>query len=279
MVIRVSCWLLVILACVAPAQEPAPQSVGEQFRAVKAEFDAAMSKFRKRYEAAKTEAERKELFASYPQRAKFVKRCKAFLKGREAEPDAVECISWVVGGERNPARRDSLLEALLTHHLESKHLGEVAGGLAYAMGDVPEKFLNTVLEKSPHTAVKGAACYALASMEQRSAKLIAGPAAERLDLMKERYGAAFVSKRQALGRKKLMARSEALLERVVKEFADVPSFRGTLGTRAESALFEIRNLGIGKVAPDIVGEDIDGNAMKLSDYRGKVVMLDFWGHW
>lgn len=36
---------------------------------------------------------------------------------------------------------------------------------------------------------------------------------------------------------------------------------------------------VGKLAPEIVGEDIDGKPMKLSDYRGKVVMLDFWGNW
>lgn len=36
---------------------------------------------------------------------------------------------------------------------------------------------------------------------------------------------------------------------------------------------------VGEEAPDIAGEDIDGKPFKLSDYRGKVVMLDFWGHW
>ena len=36
---------------------------------------------------------------------------------------------------------------------------------------------------------------------------------------------------------------------------------------------------IGKPAPEIEGEDIDGKPMKLSDFRGKVVLLDFWGHW
>jgi predicted Zn finger-like uncharacterized protein len=39
------------------------------------------------------------------------------------------------------------------------------------------------------------------------------------------------------------------------------------------------NLSVGKVAPDIEGEDIDGQKFKLSDYRGKVVVLDFWGNW
>ncbi len=36
---------------------------------------------------------------------------------------------------------------------------------------------------------------------------------------------------------------------------------------------------VGKVAPDIEGEDLDGKKFKLSDYRGKVVVLDFWGNW
>ena len=41
----------------------------------------------------------------------------------------------------------------------------------------------------------------------------------------------------------------------------------------------VENLTIGKMAPEITGEDIDGRLMKLSDYRGKVVVLEFWGHW
>ena len=36
---------------------------------------------------------------------------------------------------------------------------------------------------------------------------------------------------------------------------------------------------IGDLAPEIVGEDVDGTEFKLSDYRGKVVVLDFWGDW
>jgi hypothetical protein len=36
---------------------------------------------------------------------------------------------------------------------------------------------------------------------------------------------------------------------------------------------------VGDLAPEIVGEDIDGTEFKLSDYRGKVVVLDFWGDW
>jgi len=38
-------------------------------------------------------------------------------------------------------------------------------------------------------------------------------------------------------------------------------------------------LEIGKVAPDVEGQDQDGKKFKLSDYKGKVVLLDFWSQY
>jgi len=52
-----------------------------------------------------------------------------------------------------------------------------------------------------------------------------------------------------------------------------------LAQMASGVLFELKHLQIGMEAPDIVGVDLDGVEFKLSDYRGKVVMLDFWGDW
>ncbi|MEM9379585.1 MAG: hypothetical protein AAGB93_06500 [Planctomycetota bacterium] len=51
------------------------------------------------------------------------------------------------------------------------------------------------------------------------------------------------------------------------------------GRRADGMVFKADNLQIGMVAPDIVGADVDGNPMKLSDFRGKVTVIDFWGFW
>jgi len=48
---------------------------------------------------------------------------------------------------------------------------------------------------------------------------------------------------------------------------------------AVRAAAEDDKFAIGKVAPDIEGEDIDGKKFRLSDYRGKVVVIDFWGNW
>jgi thiol-disulfide isomerase/thioredoxin len=72
-------------------------------------------------------------------------------------------------------------------------------------------------------------------------------------------------------------------EAVVRDYADCPTLRagstGTVGEEARGELFEIQHLGIGQVAPEIEGRDLDGAPLKLSDYRGKVVLLVFWAGW
>jgi thiol-disulfide isomerase/thioredoxin len=40
-----------------------------------------------------------------------------------------------------------------------------------------------------------------------------------------------------------------------------------------------RGLAVGDVLPDIAGFDLDGAPFRLCDYRGKVVVLVFWGDW
>lgn len=35
----------------------------------------------------------------------------------------------------------------------------------------------------------------------------------------------------------------------------------------------------GGIAADFAGLDIDGKSLKLSDYKGKYVLLDFWASW
>jgi len=61
--------------------------------------------------------------------------------------------------------------------------------------------------------------------------------------------------------------------------ARAPETPAPLDLDAIEAAEEAESSVIGQAAPEIEGEDIDGVAFKLSDYRGKVVLLDFWGHW
>lgn len=55
--------------------------------------------------------------------------------------------------------------------------------------------------------------------------------------------------------------------------------RQTLAEVAKAKLDELDNLVEGKPAPPIEGVGMDGKPLKLADYRGKVVVLVFWGTW
>ena len=80
----------------------------------------------------------------------------------------------------------------------------------------------------------------------------------------------------------LNKRTEMIYEKLAKEYADVPmgNGRGTIGDTIKAALFEIQNLSIGKVAPEVFCMNIDGDKDdKLSNYKGKVVVLDIWATW
>ena len=52
-----------------------------------------------------------------------------------------------------------------------------------------------------------------------------------------------------------------------------------LHKKAQDELFVLENLTVGAKAMNIVGTDLEGEEFKLSDYRGKIVFLDFWGDW
>lgn len=52
----------------------------------------------------------------------------------------------------------------------------------------------------------------------------------------------------------------------------------TVSERAEANPLKV-GTSIGNRIPDISGSDIDGVSFSLSDYNGKVIMLDFWGDW
>jgi len=49
--------------------------------------------------------------------------------------------------------------------------------------------------------------------------------------------------------------------------------------RPEDPVMVAKGPRIGAPAPELEGEDFDGKSFKLSDYRGKVVVVSFWASW
>jgi hypothetical protein len=80
------------------------------------------------------------------------------------------------------------------------------------------------------------------------------------------------------------AETQKLIEKLKKLAADfpdakVPRYNVPYSKWVQNKIYAIEHLKVGEVAPDIEGQDLDGVKFKLSDYRGKVVLLDFWGYW
>jgi hypothetical protein len=70
-----------------------------------------------------------------------------------------------------------------------------------------------------------------------------------------------------------------LLAKVRKEIKKLAKDYPELASQAKELTFVVNKLSIGRKAMEIEGEDLDGKTFKLSDYRGKVVVIDFWGNW
>ncbi len=119
--------------------------------------------------------------------------------------------------------------------------------------------LRLLMEKATDVELRGQASFVLAR-----------------NLIKQ-YEQAYQKKNK--GAAQLAAEAETLLKQVADKYGDVAMLRGKLADQVADVLFELKHLSVGKPAQEIEGEDIDGKTFKLSDYRGKVVVLDFWGHW
>jgi len=278
--------LAALAAVFAAAVSPWPVSAQEsaaagetpagRLAALEAEYEKAQKDFGALYEKAKTDEERQALFEKhYPSPAAYVPRFIALAKEAPQDEAAAKALGWVLRYCREEPELTEALDLLLEHHAEREALAAMCAPLRYS--DVPrvETFLRTLLVESPSEEVRGQACYCLAHFLQRRARF-----AESAKKLEERAirlpeNAKYAGVDPAADR----AEAERLLERVVAEFGALAHYRGDLAAAAKGDLFEMRELAVGKPAPEIEGEDIDGVPFKLSDYRGKVIFLDFWGNW
>ncbi len=142
------------------------------------------------------------------------------------------------------------VETLTQDHIRSKELGGVTAVLAFSAGLIGQAevdgHLQTIATQSPHARVR-----AQATIAPLWGKIDRAPT----DSKKYRQAKA----------KALKAAKESGDEKLLAE--------------VQASIDGREKLVVGTMADDIHGVDLDGTHFKLSDYKGKVVLLDFWGDW
>jgi len=259
----------------------------EEYKALIAAYQKQQEECYALLREAKTDEERQRIFTEkMPKPDKVAVRLLELAEENSKDVGVVpDALIWVVtnGGHGADAakKKDKALDLLLNHAGNDKVVS-VCQTLSYTPSLKNEQFIRAVVEKCNTNEGKGKATYSLGLYIKRTAEA-ATTIKEQPDLAKQyedAYGKDIIKKLQDSDPAALTKEAEKLFELVAGEYPAVKMYgEETLGDLAKGELFEMRNLAIGKTAPEIEADDLDGNKFKLSEYRGKVVVIDFWGNW
>ena len=147
------------------------------------------------------------------------------------------------------------LELVREEHMTHSRMNDVALVSIQAMSplrnDAIRTLLTELLSNSPNRDVRGVAAFSLAGMFPQLSQLPNVYATDR----------------------------RHVLQLIADEYADVQIRGARLGEQTAADLNQLTNFAVGQITPDISGTDIDGKEFSLSDYAGKVTLIDFAADW
>jgi RNA polymerase sigma factor (sigma-70 family) len=289
-----------------PVVNPREQfrTLDDAFRvAVKAADRAADDEQRKTGKAEPGAERVQPYIAAYPKWGDYGPKMWRLAQDSPRYQAAFDALIWLV--EHGPhffdakAERDAVMsqvvDTLIRDHLgtTAEHLTDRNVVMALDMGDrLPtpyrERLLRALFERGRDRLTRGRLGLLLGRYLKSEADCITRLTRPEADSRRpwDLYflEPAFVEQLRKADRSAIEHEAEAVLERVVADYGDVVYVNGagttkeTLALAAEHELTEIRSLSVGKQALEISGDDVDGKSMKLSEFRGKVVLLDFGSH-
>jgi RNA polymerase sigma factor (sigma-70 family) len=255
-----------------------------RYEALLAECHKASQAFREEYEKAKSDEDRRKISSEKSwQPRRYLGRFLAIAESAPNDPAAVDALLWVVQFGSNGPEFTRAIDQLVQNHAGRRKVGLAASSLVYTVSPSVEKLLRAVIEKSPDQPVKAMASFALGRfLKQQSLRVRSiresPESVQRWETMFLEDGADKESFAQFIARDPdlLLKEAEDVFERTIKEFDDGSRRGDSVSADARAELYEIRDLCVGKPAPEINGQDSAGKPLKLSDFTGKVVVVDFW---
>lgn len=250
-------WILMVLLGMAAVQA----GTLSQADAVRRGYEKSLEAWTIKMQLAKTETERRNVMAARPMPHVAAKQMWAVISPQLNEEWTIEPGAWFLriasplveqaeDGLRTPAMRPEiakLQQAVNDYHLKSRQLAPMCMALVACGDNNSLNLLRKIESGNPDKKVAGVAALGLAMMAK--------------DINDE---------------PRIMRDRLSMLRKAIIDAADVEVEGVTVAKLAEEELYIIHNLSKGRPAPELSGRNSGGQAMTLSSFEGKVVLLLFW---
>lgn len=271
----------------ARAGDPVAATAPASYAALKAEFDAAKAKhdeelkpirdeYKKAMEAAETREAKSEATKKYiaalnkhpSPAAAFAPRFLEFAVQHPDSADAPDAFYAALRNSGGPRAKDGVfgkvLDAIKSQGYATKvEVRPLLRSFAHADTDAATAFVRDVIAKNGDRKTQALAARALATSYRRAAETaeVLETKPQVREANEKRMGKEKVEELIAKG-KAAKKDADELTALVKEKYADV-----------------LPDLSVGKPAPEVVMVGLDGKEVKLSDLKGKVVVLDIWATW
>jgi hypothetical protein len=191
----------------------------------------------------------------------MTKELLALAQKNSGEADSLTILKKLTADGTLPDIQKEAAEQMIANHVKRSGIGEDAPIIAAADPELGLKFARAIAAQNPNDSDKALALLTIGYTLKRQAIAASSDEAKRSELV---------------------AQARTALEKVKGKYPNVKVGDGSILQFVDTQLAGLKNVGQlipGKPVPEIEGEDLDGKEFKLSDYRGKVILLDFWAHW
>lgn len=241
-----------------------------EFDKLAADFMDAQMAYWEKMEKVAAEAEGDEIdFSKMPPSPtdEFMPKFRALAEQRSGKSAAIPALSWMInnGAMSFPPSPDNggawALQQLTKNHAADPQIAKAFGDMQFAATMLERKtvdqLVDEVLKQNKDDDARAAALFTRGLLQYNDAKP------------------------SLMGAKPSAEAAKTARDNAVKTFSQLQEKFGDTeyAKNAENYVFEIKNLQIGMKAPDIVGKSPTGETVRLSQFHGQVVVLDFWGFW
>lgn len=262
-----------------------------------ADFETVQAEFHAR-DVPPSPTERIGWYKSYP-RWIYLPRIVALAEANPGDATALAASKWIVEQPMGPSWKpifdaeQTAWRIIKEQQLTEEECSRLCLLAAGRQSPTREAFLRDMASRTdlPGNAQAFAALALAEYLAQRSEEAEAGgyaawpkPEDEHAEFLRTQLAEEWIAYATVADPESFRRESSELFRRVLAEYADVPvtitapGFRDlkTIGDKARKSLHALEHLYVGAPAPDFDVRDLDGNALRLADYRGKVVLLSFW---